>query len=75
VRPAALEARKLLNRIRIDVFSGDFTLAATELVFADGSLMRNQFSGQQLNYEVDEALFKVPLVEGYRVVYPFKQKR
>jgi outer membrane lipoprotein-sorting protein len=75
VRPAALEARKLLNWIRIEVFSGDFTLAATELVFADGSRMRNQFSEHQLNSEVDEALFEVPMDEEYRVVYPLKQKK
>ena len=75
VQPAAVEARKLLNRIRIEVFSDNLALSATELVFADDSTMRNEFSGHQLNSEVDETLFEVPMDEGYRVVYPLKQKK
>jgi outer membrane lipoprotein-sorting protein len=75
VQPAAVEARKLLAKIRIEVSSDNLALRATELDFADGSRMRNQFSRHRLNSEVDEALFEVPMDKEYHVVYPLKQKK
>jgi outer membrane lipoprotein-sorting protein len=72
--PAAMEGRKLLDRVRIEVTSDDLTLVATELVFSDGSSMRNEFSNHDLNPEMDEELFEVPVHEGFQVIYPVKQK-
>ena len=74
LRPAAKEARRLLQRVRIEVSAQDFILTATELFFPDGSTMRNQFSGHQLNSDPDEALFKIQIDDDYRVVYPLQRK-
>jgi len=75
LRPADRQARRLLEKIRIEVSINDLTLLATELVFPGGSTMRNQFSGHQFNLDLDEALFKVEIGEGYKVVNPLQGRK
>jgi outer membrane lipoprotein-sorting protein len=75
LQPAAKEARRLLERVRLEISADDLVLSATELVFPDGSTMRNQFSGHRLNSEIDESLFEIQMDAEYQVVYPLKQKK
>ena len=75
LKPAAREARRLLERVLIEVSADDLVLSATELVFPDGSTMRNQFSGHRLNPEIDETLFEIQMDAEYQVVYPLRQKK
>lgn len=72
LRPAAKEALRLLERVRLEVSADDFILLATELVFPDGSTMRNQFSNHRLNPELDETLFEAEIGEGYQVINPLE---
>jgi outer membrane lipoprotein carrier protein len=73
--PADKQARRLLKKVRLEVSIDDFTLLATELVFPGDSTMRNQFSNHQLNPDLDEALFKIEIGEGYQVVNPLQGRK
>jgi outer membrane lipoprotein-sorting protein len=74
LRPSDMEAQRLLEQILIEVSAEDFTLLATELIFPDGSTMRNQFSGHRFNPSLDEMQFELQIEEGYRVVYPLRAR-
>ncbi len=73
LQPLASAARRLLEKIRLEVSAQEFHLLATELVFPDGSIMRNQFSQHRLNPSLDDALFRFDIDEDYQVVEPLKR--
>jgi outer membrane lipoprotein-sorting protein len=73
LRPAAEVARKLLDRVTVQISTRDYSLLATELVFPDGSTMKNQFIHRRLNPDLDEALFDFEIEEGYTVVDPLQK--
>lgn len=75
LRPAAEVARKLLDRVNVEISTRDFALLATELVFPDGSTMKNEFIRRQLNPDLDEALFDFEIEEGYTVVNPLQKNK
>ena len=75
LRPAAKVARKLLDRVNVEISTRDFTLLATELVFPDGSTMKNEFIHRRLNPDLDEALFDFEIEEGYTVVNPLQKNK
>ena len=75
LRPAAEVARKLLDRVTVEISTRDFTLLATELIFPDGSTMKNQFIHRQLNPDLDEALFDFEIEEDYTVVNPLQKNK
>ena len=75
LRPAAEIARKLLDRVMVQISTRDFTLLATELVFPDGSTMKNEFIHRQLNPDLDEGLFDFQIEEGYTVVNPLQKNK
>lgn len=74
LRPAAAEARRLIESIRLEVAADDSSLLATELSFPDGSTLRNEFSGHQIDPDLDPSLFEVGEEEGYEVVDPLQGK-
>ena len=74
LRPAAEAARRLLDRVWVEASKQDFSLLTTELVFPDGSTMRNVFIHRQLNPDLDQALFDFEISEGYQVVNPLERR-
>ena len=50
-------ARRMMPQIKIAFDTKDFSLRATELQFADGSTMRNDFINPALNPSIDEKKF------------------
>jgi outer membrane lipoprotein-sorting protein len=72
LQPRAEAARELIERVRIDVSAENLELLATELVFPDGSTMRNDFVDRKINPKLDESLFDVD-TSGYQVVSPLEQ--
>jgi len=70
LRPAAKAARRLLEGVRIEVSDDRWMLVATELVFPDGSVMRNAFSHHVINPDLEGSLFAIDIPEGYEVVEP-----
>jgi len=57
LQPKAAGARRLIPQIKIAFRTNDFSLRATELQWADGSTMRNDFFGATLNPALPEKLF------------------
>lgn len=70
MRPVSPSARHMMPRLEVSFSTEDFALRATELEFADGSTMRNEFHDAALNPEIDPALFQPELPEDFKVVEP-----
>jgi outer membrane lipoprotein-sorting protein len=74
LQPKSATARKVMPQIKIGFSTKDFTLRSSELEFADGSKLRNDYTNSQLNTKLDEALFDQTLPSGYKVTEPFNQR-
>ena len=72
LQPKSASARRMMPLIKIAFSPQDLSLKATELQFADGSSMRNEFTNQQLNPKLDETLFTPPIPPDYKIVEPLK---
>ncbi len=59
-------AQRFIERIVLEVDADDNRLLATELVFPDGTRMRNEFTNHQVNAQIDESLFDLSLLEKRR---------
>lgn len=75
LQPKAPSARRLMPEMRISVATNDFTLRSTELQFADGSTMRNDFRNAKLNPKLEDELFAPKLAGDFKVVEPAKGNR
>ena len=73
LQPKSSSARRMMPQITISFSTNDFMLRATELQFADGSSMRNEFRNAEINPPLDEKIF-APQIEGYTVVEPMKSR-
>ena len=74
LQPKSATARKMMPQIKIAFSTKNNSLLSTELQFADGSTMRNDFKNSQLNPQLDESLFMPKIESDYKTVEPFKQK-
>jgi outer membrane lipoprotein-sorting protein len=73
LQPRSASARRLLPQIKVAFATNDFTLRATELVFADGSRLRNDFSHPQLNPKLAQDLFTPKIEKDFQLVEPLKK--
>jgi outer membrane lipoprotein-sorting protein len=73
LQPRHAAARRLMPGLRVTFATNDFTLHATELEFADGSRMRNEFTNATLNPTLEESLFAPALASDYRMVEPLRK--
>ena len=73
LQPRNAAVRQMMPELRIRLATNDFSLAATELVFVDGSRMRNDFTHAVLNPALDEKLFKWTPPPDYKVTEPLAQ--
>ena len=64
-------ARRMMPELIIVLATNDFSLVSTELVFVDGSRMRNDFTNGVINPVLDEQLFKWDPPADYKVTNPF----
>ena len=74
LQPKSAMARKMMPMIRIAFDTQNFSLRSTELEFADGSRMRNDFKNPVLNPAVEKSSFEPPVPDGYKVVEPLKKQ-
>jgi outer membrane lipoprotein-sorting protein len=70
LQPKSTSARKMMPQIKIAFGTDDFSLKATELQFADGSTMRNDFKNPKLNETFADDLFKPTLPKDFKIVEP-----
>ena len=73
LQPKSASARKFISEILIGFRTNNFSIAVTELKFADGSGLRNDFTNMVLNRPIDPALFEVKLAPDFTVVEPLRQ--
>ncbi|HWD91849.1 MAG TPA: outer membrane lipoprotein carrier protein LolA [Verrucomicrobiae bacterium] len=74
LQPKSATARKMMPQIKIGFSTADFSLRSTELQFADGSIMRNDFKNAEVNPKLDDSLFTPTLESDYKISEPFKNK-
>jgi outer membrane lipoprotein-sorting protein len=73
LQPKSPAARKMMPQIKIAFGTNDFALRATELQFADGSSMRNDFANPVLNPPVEQELFAPVIEPDFKIVEPLKK--
>ena len=74
MQPRAASARRMMPELAVSFGADDLMLRGTELHFADGSVMRNEFSAGELNPVLDPKLFAVEVGPGVEVVEPLRAK-
>jgi outer membrane lipoprotein-sorting protein len=74
LEPRSAEARKFVPRFNITFAPDSLELVATELMFADGSAMKNRFFNPTKNPEINATNFSANLPPAYKVVEPMKSK-
>ena len=74
LQPKSASARRMMPHIKIAFATSDFSLRGTELQFADGSTMRNDFTNAVLNPKLDDSLFTPEVDPTFKVIEPLRQK-
>jgi outer membrane lipoprotein-sorting protein len=70
LRPKSAKARRWVTGIRVTLSSDELNLLATELDFADGSQLRNEFHGAVINANISPNQLHAEIPEGYTVTQP-----
>jgi outer membrane lipoprotein-sorting protein len=73
LQPRSEAARRMMPQIKIDFDTTTFSLRATELQFADGSTMRNDFKDSKENPKIDDRLFAPAIPADDKVIEPLKK--
>ena len=73
LQPKSPSARRMMPQIKIAFSTNDFSLRSTELQFADGSTMRNEFTNEVLNPKLDHSIFTPKLDGSFQMVEPLKR--
>lgn len=74
LQPRSTAVKRLLPELTIEVTTNTFSLTATELVFADGSRLRNDFSHSLNNPVLPADLFSPQTNSSWKVSEPMKSK-
>lgn len=74
LEPKSAGARRMMPQIRIALDMQTSMLLSTELQFADGSTMRNDFTNQVVNPVIDPVLFAPEIPSDYQLVEPLKKR-
>src|SRR5438876_7890791 len=74
LQPKSASARRMMPHIKIAFAKSDFSLRATELQFADGSRMRNDFTNAVTNPKLDDSLFTFSVDPAFKVIEPLTPK-
>ena len=75
LQPQIASARRWMQEMELVFDTQTKTLAATELRFADGSTLRNDFSNERKNPAIDPQLFNPQIPPDYKILEPGKVKR
>jgi len=73
LQPKSASARRMMPQIKIAFGTADFSLRATELQFADGSTMRNDFYNAVLNPRLEDEIFAPKIESDFKIVEPLKK--
>ena len=73
LQPRSEAARKFIGQIVIGFHTNDFTIAITEMKFADGSKLHNDFTNVVLNAPIEPKMFTAELPPDYTISEPLKK--
>ncbi len=74
LQPKSASARRMMPHIKIAFATNDFSLRSTELLFADGSTMRNDFTNAVMNPNLDDSVFAFDVDASFKVIEPLTSK-
>lgn len=74
LEPKSAAARQFIREIVIGVHTNNFQMAMTEMRFADGSTLRNDFTHLVVNPPLPAKLFQMKLPPDFTVVDPLKKQ-
>jgi len=75
LQPRAKAAQKVLTELTVFVATNDFQLRATELVFRDGSRLRNDFTNAVENAPIEAGQFEPALDATWKVTEPLRGRQ
>jgi outer membrane lipoprotein-sorting protein len=73
LQPLSAAARRMLKEIRLGVSAKNHALASTEMIFADGSSMKNTFAHPVINEGVSREIFEWKTPDDFKITEPLKQ--
>ncbi len=73
LQPRSTAARKMMPQLIITFDTRQFSLLATQLQFADGSTLHNDFMNATLNPQLEAGLFTPNIPPDFKVSEPLKQ--
>ncbi len=73
LQPNSASARKFIGQIVIGFSTNDFSIALTQMKFADGSNLRNDFSHVVMNQPIEDARFELKVPPDFTVSEPLHQ--
>ncbi len=73
LEPRSPGARRFMARVEIFFRTNDFAMSANQLQFADGSTLRNDFTGAAANAETATNAFAVEIPGDFAIVEPMKK--
>jgi outer membrane lipoprotein-sorting protein len=71
LQPRTAAAREIMPELRVFLTTNDYLLNGTELVFVDGSRMRNDFTNVVVNAPLDEKMFQWKAPTDFTITEPF----
>ena len=75
LQPKSTAARRMMPQMAIEFDAKSSSLLSTQLQFADGSSLRNDFSNATLNPAIDAEKFSPPIPSDFQTVEPLKSNR
>jgi len=73
LEPKSKFARQMMPQLKIALATNNFSLASTEMVFVDGSAMRNNFTNAVSNPTLDTNVFRWTPPADYKVTEPLSR--
>lgn len=73
MEPRSANTRKLLKEVRIGFSTEDMMLRSTELLFADKSRLRNEFTNGKSNMKLEPSVFQANVPANFKVTNPLSK--
>jgi outer membrane lipoprotein-sorting protein len=73
LEPRSAMAKKFMSEVQLFLHTNDFSMAANQLQFSDGSILRNDFTNAVKNPDVSSEAFDVRIAGDYTIVEPMKK--
>jgi len=73
MEPRSATAKRFMSEVQLFIRTNDFTMAANQLRFADGSTLRNDFTNAVVNPTLPTNAFAYEIPAEFKIVEPMKK--